>query len=57
MLINLFVIPIALAGLLTFPRGAVDSDMFVLALPLSTGSNILTIAAFVGGPVGRHPRW
>jgi Na+/proline symporter/signal transduction histidine kinase len=48
-LINLFVIPIAMAGLLTFPAGSVDSDMFVLALPLHAGSNILTIAAFVGG--------
>ncbi len=48
-LINLFVIPIALAGLITFPSGAVDSDMFVLALPLQAGSSILTIAAFVGG--------
>jgi Na+/proline symporter/signal transduction histidine kinase len=48
-LINLFVVPIALAGLLTFPADTVDSDMFVLALPLHAGSNILTIAAFVGG--------
>ncbi len=48
-LINLFVVPIALAGLLTFPTGTVDSDMFVLALPLHAGSSILTIAAFVGG--------
>ena len=48
-LINLFVVPIALAGLLTFPAGTVDSDMFVLALPLQAGSNMLTIAAFVGG--------
>ncbi len=47
--INLFVVPIALAGLLTFPAGKIDSDMFMLALPLQTGSNILTIAAFVGG--------
>jgi Na+/proline symporter/signal transduction histidine kinase len=49
LLINLFVVPIALAGMLTFPAGSVDSDMFVLALPLQTGSNVLTIAAFVGG--------
>ena len=49
LLINLFVVPIALAGLLTFPPGTVDSDMYVLALPLSAGSNVLTIAAFVGG--------
>ncbi|HTT46892.1 MAG TPA: PAS domain-containing hybrid sensor histidine kinase/response regulator [Pseudolabrys sp.] len=47
--INLFVVPIALAGLLTFPAGKIDSDMFVLALPLTAGSNMLTIAAFVGG--------
>ncbi|MEA2873690.1 MAG: hypothetical protein QOH67_3666 [Hyphomicrobiales bacterium] len=48
-LINLFVIPIAIAGLLTFPRGAVDSDMFVLALPLQAGSELLALVAFVGG--------
>ena len=41
-LINLFVVPIALAGLLTFPAGKVDSDMFVLALPLQSGSNLFT---------------
>ena len=29
--------------------GAIDSDMFVLALPLQEGSALLTIAAFVGG--------
>ena len=49
LLINLFVIPIAMAGLLTFPAGSVDSDMFVLALPLHANSSVLTIVAFVGG--------
>ena len=48
-LINLFVVPIALAGLLTFEPGQVDSDMFVLALPLAARSDLLTLAAFVGG--------
>jgi len=48
-LINLFVVPIALAGLLTFQSGPVDSDMFVLALPLVAHSDLLTIAAFIGG--------
>ena len=48
-LINLFVVPIALAGLVTFAPGSVDSDMFVLALPLHAGSNVFTIAAFIGG--------
>src|SRR5438094_2206518 len=41
-LINLFVVPIALAGLLTFSSGPVDSDMFVLALPLAANSDLLT---------------
>jgi Na+/proline symporter/signal transduction histidine kinase len=48
-LINLFVVPIAIAGMLTFPPGKVDSDMYVLALPLAAGSDLLTIAAFIGG--------
>jgi Na+/proline symporter/CheY-like chemotaxis protein len=48
-LINLFVIPIALAGLLTFQSGGVDGDMYVLALPLSANSAFFTVAAFVGG--------
>ncbi len=48
-LINLFVVPIAIAGLLTFPAGRMDSDMFVLALPLAAGSDLLTLVAFVGG--------
>src|SRR5262249_25568724 len=48
-LINLFVVPIALAGLLTFRPGQVDSDMFVLALPLAAHSDLFTVAAFVGG--------
>ena len=48
-LINLFVLPIAMAGLLTFPAGRVDSDMFVVALPLSTQSQLITLIAFIGG--------
>jgi Na+/proline symporter/signal transduction histidine kinase len=48
-LINLFVLPIAMAGLLTFPAGKVDSDMFVLALPLIAKSDTFTLLAFVGG--------
>jgi len=48
-LINLFVVPIAMAGLLTFPAGRVDSDMFVVALPLAAHSELITLVAFVGG--------
>jgi Na+/proline symporter/signal transduction histidine kinase len=47
--INLFVVPIAIAGLLTFPDGNVSADMFVLALPLSSGATFVTLAAFIGG--------
>src|SRR5947207_11643614 len=47
--INLFVIPIALAGLVAFPFGAVDSDMYVLALPIEGNSPLLSVAVFVGG--------
>ena len=47
--INIFVIPIALAGLVTFPFGAIDSDMYVLALPIEGQSTLLSIAVFVGG--------
>lgn len=48
-LINIFVVPIAVAGMLTFPNGVVDADMFVLALPLSAGANGVTMFAFLGG--------
>jgi Na+/proline symporter/signal transduction histidine kinase len=48
-LINLFVLPIAMAGLLTFPAGRIDSDMFVLALPLAAHSEAITLVAFIGG--------
>ena len=35
--------------MLTFTAGQVDSDMFVLALPLAARSDLFTIAAFIGG--------
>ena len=57
MLINLFVVPIAIAGLLTFPAGAVDSDMFVLALPLQAGSDVLTHRSPSSAACRRRPRW
>src|ERR1700759_1082090 len=47
--INLFVIPIALAGLVTFPFGAVNSDMYVLALPMEGNSALLSVGVFIGG--------
>jgi Na+/proline symporter/CheY-like chemotaxis protein len=47
--INLFVMPVALAGMLTFAPGTVDSDMYVLALPIAAGSEMLALVAFIGG--------
>ncbi|MGR0187765.1 PAS domain-containing hybrid sensor histidine kinase/response regulator [Azospirillum aestuarii] len=47
--ITLFVVPIAAAGLLLFPGGTVDRDLFVLALPMSGHQEALTVIAFVGG--------
>src|SRR6201991_3016442 len=47
--INVFVIPIALAGLVSFPFGAVISDMYVLALPMEGNAPLLSVAVFVGG--------
>ena len=35
LLINLFVLPIALGGRLIFSNGGVDADTFVLALPMA----------------------
>jgi Na+/proline symporter/nitrogen-specific signal transduction histidine kinase len=46
--INLFVVPIALAGLLTAPAGT-DPDTLVLTLPLAASSNGLALLAFLGG--------
>ncbi|PTW62097.1 Na+/proline symporter [Breoghania corrubedonensis] len=47
-LINLFVVPIAAAGMLRF-GGAVDADIFVLALPMTADQPIFTMLAFIGG--------
>jgi signal transduction histidine kinase/Na+/proline symporter len=53
LLINLFVLPIALGGLLLLQAGAgaavPNADMFVLSLPLQAGQHALALAAFVGG--------
>ncbi len=47
--INLFVVPIAIAGLISFPGGAVDADTFVLALPMKMEQPVITMIAFLGG--------
>ncbi len=47
--INIFVIPIAVAGLVVFPHGTIDADMFVLALPMAAGRHAIALLAFIGG--------
>src|SRR5262245_9800595 len=49
LLINVFVVPIAAAGVMILPRGFIDADMFVLGLPLAAGADVVTLLAFVGG--------
>ena len=49
LIINLFVLPIALGGNLLFPNNMVDPDTYVLTLPLSQRANALTLFVFIGG--------
>lgn len=46
--INLFVLPIAFAGLSTVGT-ATTSDLYVLSLPLLKGQDLLAMIAFIGG--------
>ncbi|WP_040405427.1 ATP-binding protein [Ectothiorhodospira sp. PHS-1] len=48
-LINLFVLPIAFAGVLMFGHGEIHPDSFVLALPLSQDLQWLALMVFLGG--------
>src|SRR6266511_3502865 len=47
--INIFVLPIAVSGLLRFPDGSVDADTFVLTLPMLEQQQGLALLAFIGG--------
>ena len=49
LVINIFVLPIALAGLMQFPAGSVDADTFVLTLPLAAQQDGLALLVFIGG--------
>lgn len=48
-LINIFILPIAIAGQVAFPGGSVDADTFVLTIPLFYQQAWLGIIAFIGG--------
>ncbi len=49
LLINIFVMPIALSGLMLFPDGNVEADTFVLSIPMMMKQEGLALFAFVGG--------
>ncbi|MDF2115769.1 PAS-domain containing protein [Roseiarcaceae bacterium H3SJ34-1] len=48
-LINIFVIPLAIAGRIVFADGSIDRDMTVLALPLHADANVIAVFTMVGG--------
>ena len=49
LVINIFVLPIAFAGLLQFPNGGVDADTFVLTVAMKEHMPLLALFAFIGG--------
>lgn len=48
-LINLFVLPVAVAGEVLMPGPGIDRDMTVVTLPLQNGAPFLALFVFVGG--------
>src|SRR5271156_5241103 len=48
-LINLFVAPLAIAGLKLFPDGSINRDLTVLALPLNAGAHGVALLTMIGG--------
>lgn len=49
LIINIFVLPIAFGGIMHFPAGDIDADMFVLALPMREHYQALALLVFIGG--------
>jgi Na+/proline symporter/nitrogen-specific signal transduction histidine kinase len=49
LIINIFVLPIAVGGMLHFPDGSVDADTFVLTLPMAEQQEALALFVFIGG--------
>ena len=49
LLINVFVLPIAIGGQVLFGPGRMDAETFVLSLPLAHGAPALALFAYVGG--------
>ncbi len=49
LVINIFVLPIAIAGLTAFPGGEIHADTFVLTLPMSAEQPALAMLVYIGG--------
>jgi Na+/proline symporter/signal transduction histidine kinase len=47
--INLFVLPVAFAGMLQFSGQPLDADTYVLRLPLAYGQSKMALLVFIGG--------
>jgi Na+/proline symporter/signal transduction histidine kinase len=47
--INIFVLPVAFAGMLRFADGSIDADTFVLTLPMAAKQQLLTLFVYLGG--------
>jgi Na+/proline symporter/signal transduction histidine kinase len=49
MAINIFVLPVALAGILRFSDGSVNADWFMLMLPMVEKQQLLALFVYLGG--------
>jgi Na+/proline symporter/nitrogen-specific signal transduction histidine kinase len=49
LLINIFVLPIALTGLMNYAGTNIDPDTFVLRLPIDDGHPLIALVAYLGG--------
>lgn len=49
LIINIFVLPIAFGGNLLFPRGNINPDNFVLAIPIHFNANTIALITYLGG--------
>ena len=49
LVINLFVLPVAIGGALYFAGHEIDADVFVLTLPIAAGQPWLALLVFIGG--------
>src|SRR5881396_2892989 len=47
--INIFVLPIAFGGRMHFPAGSVDTDTYVLTIPMAEKQELLALLVFIGG--------